>query len=621
MLPPGHTGRLLTGIRRALFGKPLTTEAEGSERLSVATGYAILASDNISSSAYATEEAMRVLALAGVAAFSLTMPIALAIVAVLAVVVLSQLQVIKAYPNGGGSYIVTSDNLGRLPGLVAASSLLIDYVLTVAVSTAAGVAAITSFAPGLHDMRVPLGLAFIAVLAIGNLRGIREAGMIFAIPTYVYVVSLAGLIAYGLFRVVAGDVPAPAIPPDPVPATGVAALSVLLILRAFASGSVALTGAEAVANGVPSMKPPEPRNASTTLILMALTFGTIFLGLTFLAQAIGVVPDQREQETLNSLVTRSLLGDGFPYYLVQVSTAVILALAANTGFTGFPRLAAVLANDRFMPRHFADRGERLAFSFGILVLAALASVVLVAFSGSVTALIPLYTIGVFLAFTLSQTGLVRRWLRLRPRRWKITIVINGVGAVVTGVVLAITITTKFEHGAWMVLIVMPLLVLLLHGISTHYTAAQDSLVVEDLREDLPKPPQPMVIVPVARLDRTAVRALTFASSISDHVRAVHIATSHESAAAFQERWNAWAGHVPLELIVSPYRSLVPPLLTYIDRVAVNRDRPLTIVVSQFVPRHWWEFFLHSQTAFRLKLALLFRPDTIVIDVPYHPRAS
>ena len=621
MLPPGHTGRILAGVRRVLFGRPLATEAEGSERLSVATGYAILASDNISSSAYATEEAMRVLALAGVAALSLTMPIALAIVAVLAVVVLSQLQVIKAYPNGGGSYIVTSDNLGRLPGLVAASSLLIDYVLTVAVSTAAGVAAITSFAPGLHDMRVPLGLAFIAVLAIGNLRGIREAGMIFAIPTYIYVLSLAGLIAYGLFRVVSGDIPAPAIPPDPLPTTGIAALSVLLILRAFASGSVALTGAEAVANGVPSMKPPEARNASMTLILMALTFGTIFLGLTFLAQAIGVVPDQREQETLNSLVTRSLVGDGLPYYLVQVSTAVILALAANTGFTGFPRLAAVLANDRFMPRHFADRGERLAFSFGILVLAALASIVLVAFSGSVTALIPLYTIGVFLAFTLSQTGLVRRWLRLRPRGWKVTIVINGVGAVVTGVVLAITTITKFEHGAWMVLIVMPLLVLLLHGISTHYTAAQDSLVVEDLREDLPKLPEPMVIVPVARLDRTAVRALTFATSISDHVRAVHIATSHETAAAFQQRWDAWAANVPLEVIVSPYRSLVPPLLTYIERVAMNRDRPLTIVVSQFVPRHWWEFFLHSQTAFRLKLALLFRPDTIVIDVPYHPRET
>jgi len=621
MVPPGYTGRIFAGVRRALFGPPLATEAEGSERLSVATGYAILASDNISSSAYATEEAMRVLALAGVAALSLTMPIALAIVAVLAVVVLSQLQVIKAYPNGGGSYIVTSDNLGRVPGLVAASSLLIDYVLTVAVSTAAGVAAITSFAPGLHDMRVPLGLAFIALLAIGNLRGIREAGMIFAIPTYIYVVSLAGLIAYGLFRVLSGDVPAAAIPPDPVPATGVTALSVLLILRAFASGSVALTGAEAVANGVPSMKPPETRNASTTLILMALTFGTIFLGLTFLAQAIGVVPDQHEQETLNSLVTRSLVGDGFPYYLVQLSTAVILALAANTGFTGFPRLAAVLANDRFMPRHFADRGERLAFSFGIIVLAALASIVLVAFSGSVTALIPLYTIGVFLAFTLSQTGLVRRWLRLRPRGWKVTIVINGVGAVVTGVVLAITTITKFEHGAWMVLIVMPLLVLLLHGISTHYTAAQDSLVVEDLREDLPKLPRPMVIVPVARLDRTAVRALTFASSISDHVRAVHIATSHETAAAFQHRWDAWAGNVPLEVIVSPYRSLVPPLLTYIERAAMKRDRPLTIVVSQFVPRHWWEFFLHSQTAFRLKLALLFRPDTIVIDVPYHPRET
>ena len=604
-----------------VFGRPLETEAEGTERLSVATGYAILASDNISSSAYATEEAMRVLALAGVGALALTTPIALAIVGVLAVVVLSQLQVIRAYPNGGGSYVVTSDNLGRLPGLVAASALLIDYVLTVAVSTAAGVAAISSFVPAIRDIRVEIGLAFIAVLVIGNLRGIREAGMIFAIPTYVYVVSLVGLIAYGVFRVVTGAVPAAAVPPDPAPAQGIAALSVLLVLRSFASGSVALTGAEAVANGVPSMKTPETRNAAITLVCMALSFSAIFLGLTFLAQAIGVAPDQNELETLNSLVTRSLIGDGPGYYLVQVSTAVILALAANTGFTGFPRLAAVLANDRFMPRHFADRGERLAFSFGIVVLAGLAAIVLVSFGGSVTALIPLYTIGVFLAFTLSQTGLVRRWFTLRPRGWRVTATINGVGAVVTGVVLLITTITKFEHGAWMVLLVMPVLVLLLHGINTHYTAAQDSLVLEDLREELPTLPSPMVIVPVARLDRTAVKALTFASSISEHVRAVHVATSRETAESFQRRWDAWAAKVPLEVIVSPYRSLVPPLLTYIERVGTSRERPLTIVVSQFVPRHWWEFFLHSQTAFRLKLALLFRPDTIVIDVPYHHRAA
>ncbi|HEY7624056.1 MAG TPA: APC family permease [Candidatus Limnocylindria bacterium] len=604
-----------------VFGRPLETEAEGTERLSVATGYAILASDNISSSAYATEEAMRVLALAGVGALALTTPIALAIVGVLAVVVLSQLQVIRAYPNGGGSYVVTSDNLGRLPGLVAASALLIDYVLTVAVSTAAGVAAISSFVPAIRDIRVEIGLAFIAVLVIGNLRGIREAGMIFAIPTYVYVVSLVGLIAYGVFRVVTGAVPAAAVPPDPAPAQGIAALSVLLVLRSFASGSVALTGAEAVANGVPSMKTPETRNAAITLVCMALSFSAIFLGLTFLAQAIGVAPDQNELETLNSLVTRSLIGDGPGYYLVQVSTAVILALAANTGFTGFPRLAAVLANDRFMPRHFADRGERLAFSFGIVVLAGLAAIVLVSFGGSVTALIPLYTIGVFLAFTLSQTGLVRRWFTLRPRGWRVTATINGVGAVVTGVVLLITTITKFEHGAWMVLLVMPVLVLLLHAINTHYTAAQDSLVLEDLREELPTLPSPMVIVPVARLDRTAVKALTFASSISEHVRAVHVATSRETAESFQRRWDAWAAKVPLEVIVSPYRSLVPPLLTYIERVGTSRERPLTIVVSQFVPRHWWEFFLHSQTAFRLKLALLFRPDTIVIDVPYHHRAA
>jgi amino acid transporter len=619
--PPGGFGRVLMGLRRRFFGQPLGSEAEAQERLSVSTAYAVIASDNISSSAYATEEAMRVLALAGVAALALTLPIALAVVGVLAVVVISELQVIRAYPSGGGSYIVASDNHGRIAGLVAASALLIDYVLTVAVSTAAGVAAIGSFVPGLQEMRVPVGLFFIGLLVVGNLRGIREAGMIFAIPTYLYVISIVGLIGYGLFRVIGGDIPPAAIPPDPFPPDGVTALSLLLVLRAFSSGSVGLTGAEATANGVPSMKPPETRNASITLVLMATTFATIFLGLTYLAQRIGVAPSLHEQETLNSLVTRSLVGEGPAYYAVQVSTAVILALAANTGFTGFPRLAAVLANDRFMPRHFADRGERLAFSFGIIVLAAVAGGVLVAFGGSVGALIPLYTIGVFVAFTLSQSGLVRRWARLRPPRWRLTAAVNLTGAIVTGTVLVITIVTKFEHGAWIVLVVMPVIVLILHGINVHYRTTHDSLVLPDLRRGLPSLPEPMVVVPVARLDRTAERALTFASSISKHVRAVHIATSHESAQVFDQRWNTWAAKVPLDIIVSPYRALVPPLLKYIERVGSTRERPLTVVVSQFVPRHWWEFFLHSQTAFRLKLALLFRPDTIVIDVPYHPRAS
>jgi amino acid transporter len=615
--PRSGIGRVYEAVRRLLFGPRLESEADATERLSVLTGLAILGSDNISSSAYATEEAMRVLALAGIGALVFTTPVAIAVVGVLAIVVLSQSQVIAAYPNGGGSYVVASDNIGVLPGLIAASALLIDYVLTVATSTAAGVAAISSFVPVFYEQRVVIGLVFIAVLMIGNLRGIREAGIVFAGPTYVYVVSIAALIGYGIYRVASGAIPAAAAPPEPFPSLGVEALSILLVLRAFASGAVGLTGSEAIANGVPSMRRPEQRNATMTLVIMGTLFGSIFLGLTFLAQSIGTTPDRSEQETLNSLITRSLVGIGPFYYLVQLSTAVILALAANTGFTGFPRLASVLANDRFMPRQFSYRGERLAFSTGIVALAFVSAIVLAAFNGSVTNLIPLYTIGVFLAFTLGQTGLIRRWRRLRTPGWQWRATINAVGAVVTGVVLVVVIVAKFTQGAWMTLVLLPILVLLLLAIHRHYMAVQDSLVLERLDEPLAATRPPVVLVPVGRLDKAAVQAIAFARSISPTVKAVHIATSDESAKEFRERWEHWAGKVPLDVIESPYRALVPPLLSYIDSIDKRDDRPITIVLASFVPHTWWEWLLHSQTSIRLKASLLFRPNTIVIDVPYH----
>jgi amino acid transporter len=624
--PHSGAGRVYDAVRRVLFGRPLETEAEAEERLSKKTGLAILASDNISSSAYATEEAMRVLALAGVGALALTMPIAIAVVGVLAIVVLSESRVIRAYPQGGGSYAVAKENLGIVPGLVAASALLIDYVLTVAVSTAAGVAAISSFIPRVHDDRVMWGLILIALLTIGNLRGIREAGVIFAGPTYVYMIAMVGLLVFGIARIVSGDVAPPAQPPEPFPAQGSEALGLFLILRAFSSGAVGLTGSEAIANGTPNFKRPESRNAVITLVLMGSTFATVFLGLTFLATTIGVVPDVGEHETLNSLVTRSIVGSGPYWWFVQVTTAVLLLLAANTGFTGFPRLASVLANDRFMPRQFAFRGERLAFSTGIVSLALVAALVLWKFEGSVTELIPLYTIGVFLAFTLSQTGLVRRWYRLRPRAWRLSMAINVVGAIATGITLVIVAYTKFGGGAWIVLILIPLIVLMLYGINAHYRSVADALTLEDERAPLPRPLPPIVVVPVARLDRSAVQALAFASSISPHVRAVHVATSEASAHEFRRRWERFGGsrlpdgrEIPLDVIESPYRALVQPLLRYFDRIDERDPRPITVVLAEFVPRHWWEFILHSQIAFRLKAALLFRPNTIVIDVPYHFR--
>jgi amino acid transporter len=616
--PQGGLARAYQAGRRVLFGARLTSEEEGGERLSKKTGLAILASDNISSSAYATEEAMRVLAIAGAAALALTMPIAIAVCVVLAVVILSESRVIRAYPNGGGSYLVAKDNHGVIPGLIAASALLIDYVLTVAVSTAAGVAAISSFVPAVHDHRVLWSLGLIALLTVGNLRGIREAGVIFAAPTYVYVFSLLALIGYGLFRIASGDIPAAVPPRDAFEPQGLALLTPLIVLRAFASGSVGLTGSEAIANGVPNFKPQESRNAVITLVWMGAIFGTLFLGLTYLATSIGIAPDASELETVNSMLTRSLVGDGTPfYYVVQLSTAVILLLAANTGFSGFPRLASVLADDRFMPRQFAFRGERLAFSFGIIALALVSAAVLSAFHGSVTELVPLYTIGVFLAFTLSQSGLVRRWWRLRDPGWRLSMVINSFGTVVTGTVLVVVAVTKFALGAWMVLVVLPILVGLLYGINRHYQSVQDALTLDRQDEPIPVLKPPVVIIPVARLDRATLQAVAFARSISPSVRAVHIASTAESAEEFARRWRRWTAEVPLDVIESPYRSLLQPLLRYIERIDERDDRPITVVLAEFVPRNWWEFILHSQTALRLKLSLLFRPNTIVIDIPYH----
>jgi len=616
----GRVGRGWDAAVRFLIGKRLHSDAEAEERVGVATGLPILASDNVSSSAYATEEAMRILAIAGGAALALTMPIALAVVFVLAIVVLSESRVIRAYPNGGGSYLVARENHGVIAGLVAASALLIDYVLTVAVSTAAGVAAISSFAPELHEHRVLVGIVLIAVLAVGNLRGVREAGLLFAAPTYAYMLAMYGVLAFGLFRIFTGDVPAGVTAPDPFPAEGTAALSILLVLRAFASGSVGLTGSEAIANGVPSFKRPETKNAVITLVLMGTIFATIFLGVTYLATRIGIQPDQSEIETVNSMITRAVVGAGTPfYYFVQITTAVILLLAANTGFTGFPRLASVLANDRFMPRHFADVGSRLAFNTGIVVLSFLAVLILSAFGGSVNALVPLYTIGVFLAFTLSQSGLVRRWWRLRNPGWRLSMAINSFGAVVTGTVLVVVAVTKFALGAWMVMVLIPVIVGVLYAINRHYQTTQDALMISGTDQRVPVYAAPVVIVPIARLDRAALQALAFARSVSPMVKAVHISTSRASADEFRARWNNLGTDIALDVLESPFRSLVQPLLRYIDAIDKSDNRPITVVLSEFVPRHWWEWLLHSQTAFRLKAALLFRPNTIVIDVPYHHR--
>jgi len=610
----------LRALRTLLIGRPISSLEEHRERLTKVKALAIFSSDNISSSAYATEEMMRILVLAGIASFSLVMPITLVIALVLAIVATSYRQTIKAYPNGASSYIVASDNLGTFAGLVAAAALLIDYVLTVAVSVSAGVAAVTSIVPALFDLRVVLAVAIVAVLMLGNLRGIRESGTIFMTPTYLYIFAIGGIIAWGLFRsLVLHDLGTFHPPADWIRAEqGTSILSLFLILRAFSSGAAALTGVEAISDGVPAFQPPEWRNARTTLTWAAAIFGMLFIGISFLASTINVVPDPSEKQTILSLITRQVAGDGVYFWIVQAATTLILALAANTSFADFPRLSSFLARDGFMPRQFAFRGERLAFTTGIIALSLLATLLLVVFQASVTALIPLYTLGVFVAFTLSQSGMVVRWWRRREAGWRRGLMINGLGAATTAVIALIVASTKFLSGAWVVIVMAPMLITLMLGIRRHYRVVDAALALDRIPEGRETAAEPIVIVPIARLDRPARQAIAFANSISAHPTAVHITNDPQAAAKLRERWPEWAGKTELVIVESPYRALIGPLLRYMDALqAQDPTRPIVVVLSEFVPRHWWEQLLHNQTSLRLKLRLFGRRNTIVADVPYH----
>jgi amino acid transporter len=613
--------RSLARIRGFLIGRPISSEREEHERLTKVKALAVFSSDNISSSAYATEEMMRVLVVAGVGAFSLVMPLTLVIVAVLAIVATSYRQTIRAYPHGASSYIVASDNLGAPVGLVAAGALLIDYILTVAVSVSAGVAAITSIVPGLYPERVALAVAIVVLLTLGNLRGVRESGTIFMAPTYLYLVVVLGMIGFGLVGALTGFIPPYTPPPEWLAAEvggGAGALGLLLILRAFSSGAVALTGVEAISDGVPAFKPPEWRNARTTLTWAAILFAVLFIGISSLVSLFGIVPDPSAQQTVLSILARHLTGDGWYLVLVQVSTALLLTLAANTSFADFPRLSSFLARDGFMPRQFGFRGDRLAFSTGIVALAAVAIVLLVAFRASVSALIPLYTLGVFVAFTLSQTGMVRRWWSRREAGWRRGLAINGLGAATTAVIVLIVAVSKFLAGAWLVMIMIPLLVALMWGIHVHYRRMERAVAVADPAARLKARIAPLVIVPIARLDRPSIEALAFARSISSDPLAVHITNDPAAAAELRRRWAELPEPSELVIVESPYRALIGPLLRYLD--ALQRQDPsrrLLVVLSEVVPRHWWDNLLHNQTALRLKLRLFFRPNTIVADVPYH----
>jgi amino acid transporter len=601
-------------VKRLIVGAPIPSRLAHHERFSKITGLAVLSSDALSSVAYATEEILRVLTIGGLAALSLVTPIGAVIATVMVVVVFSYRQTIHAYPSGGGAYIVAKDNLGRTPSLIAAASLLIDYVLTVSVSIAAGVAAITSAMPQWQPHAVALCLGFVLLLMLGNLRGIRESGNLFAGPTYFFIVSILAMIAVGAVRYFTGTLQPVPPPAQPLP-PGTTLLPLFVLLTAFSNGCTALTGVEAVSNGVPAFRPPESRNAAATLVAMAVLAITMFIGITLLAHAYEIVPN--DVETVVSQIARATFGGrGWPYYAVQAATMAILVLAANTAYADFPRLASIMARDRFLPRQFMNQGDRLAFSNGILILSVLASVLLVVFEGDTHALIPLYMIGVFVSFTLSQAGMVIHWRRLREPGWRSSAVINGFGAIVTGIVLGIVAITKAAEGAWIIIVMIPVLVTIFEVTRRHYDHVAAELT---LRGWQPEPAgRHVVIVPIGGLQRAVVKALRYARTLSADVRAVFVELDPDATQAVRRQWHEWGGGVDLVILESPYRSLMEPLLEYIDELQQTEPSAyVTVILPEFVPRRLWQHLLHNQHALLIKGALLFKPNVVVTSVPYH----
>jgi amino acid transporter len=614
--PTSGVPRLVDRVKRVLFGAPLASEEAHHERLTKVKALAVLSSDALSSSAYATEQILIVLVAAGAAALGYVPWIALAIVLLLAIVVFSYRQTIKAYPQGGGSYIVTKDNLGVYPALIAASSLMVGYVLTVAVSVSAGVAALTSAAPSLLPWATPIALVMVGLLTIVNLRGVRESGTIFAAPTYLFVATAFLMVAVGLFRIATGAGPAADVVEDPTALPIVEPLTAFLVLRAFAQGCAALTGVEAISDGVPAFYPPEWKNARATLTAMAALLGAMFLGITYLAFHFQVLP--RPGETVLSQVNRAVFGsDSTLYYLFQAAAMMILVLAANTCYSDFPRLSYFLARDHFMPHQFSFRGDRLAFSTGIAVLGLLSAVLIVAFNARTEALIPLYAVSVFVSFTFSQASMCLRWWRRREPGWRRSLPVNAVGATTTGLVALVVGATQFTHGAWITLVLIPFVVLNMWGISRHYRVVSEQIALPDDARITPLGQRVPIIAPVPGLNRAVAQTMSVLSGLSQNVVAVHVSDDPQAAAELREQWAKQVPGVRLVVLESPYREIVEPLLAYLDAVQQQCNTPIIVVLSEHVPRHLHEFPLHNQTALSLKARLFFRPNTIVMDVPFH----
>jgi amino acid transporter len=600
-------------LKRLLVGKPIPSHLAHHERLSRVTGLAVLSSDALSSVAYATDFILATLVVASVSAFWYAVPISLVIASLLAIVAFSYRQTIHAYPTGGGAYIVAKENISPMAGLIAAASLLVDYTLTVAVSISAGVLAITSAVPQLVPYRVEICLVFLVVLTIGNLRGIRESGNIFAVPTYFFVLGIGLLLAAGAYRYLTGGI-VPVTVPLP-PNAGHQPMTTFLLLTAFANGCTAMTGVEAVSNGVPAFRPPEAKNASATLVAMATLAIAMFVGITMLAHVYKVVPNSAESG-ISQLGRAIFGGPNVLYYLLQAGTTMILVLAANTAFADFPRLASIVSRDRYLPRQFMNQGDRLAFSNGILVLSAFAAVLIFVFHGDTQSLLPLYMIGVFISFTLSQAGMVIHWRTTKEPGWQTSALVNGFGAVVTGIVLIIVAVTKTFEGAWIVLLLIPMIVAVFKATSRHYTHVGAQLTLKGYA------PQPRVhntvLIPIGGVQRAVVEALRYAETLSGDVRGIYVDVDPAGTEQVKRDWETWGGRVKLVILPSPFRSLMEPLLEYIEQVGSEKSGDyVTVILPEFVPAKWWQHLLHNQRALLIKGALLFRPNTVVTSVPFH----
>jgi len=599
-------------LKSFLIGSPIESIKEKHERLTKTMGLAVFSSDALSSVAYGPEEILFALVLGGTALLHYSIPIAAGIVLLVAIVATSYFQTIHAYPSGGGAYIVAKENLGTYPGLVAGAALLIDYVLTVTVSISAGIAAITSAFPALREHTVVMCLVAILLIMVVNLRGVRESGRVFSIPVYIFIGSLVLLIVVSIAKYSFSS-PPPIQEYKEATSNGIA---FFIILRAFASGCATLTGIEAVSNGVRAFKAPEARNAGITLIWMAITLGVLTMGIAFFADHYGILPN--ENETVLSQLARTVFSKGIIYYIIQFATSLILILAANTSFADFPRLSSIMASDRYLPRQLSSRGDKLVFSNGIVILGFLSVLLIVLFRGDTHALIPLYAVGVFTAFTLSQAGMVKHWLNARGKGWLKNILINGIGTVTTAIVLVIIAVEKFTHGAWIVLIAIPSLVLLTQKIHQHYLSVAKQLSLDYCLTEEKEFKHHSVIIAVSGIQQAVISAIKYAKALSDDVVAVYVCIDPVETARIKAKWDKYCMGIPLLILESPYRSVVEPLIDYIDEVRdTYKEGVITVVLPEFVPSKWWHHLLHNQTALFIKGVILFKKGVVSTSVPFH----